>query len=297
MMPSEHVSPMPTRQPSPWHALRARRWSRLLAAGLSVVLLGYGDLAQGAKKGPLFTPIIVYADVEVLSKVKTLPTDPVLVGNTLTYEVTVKNLGPAEATGVTVTDQLPAAVTFAGASAGCIESAGTVTCTLATPLAVNASTVFTIDATADAPALLVNTANVTANEVDEDLANNSAQDITIVQSDLSPDADLAVTISDDADPIEDTITSIQYTTTVTNNGSDVATGVTLVFTLPAEIMFGTPALTAGPSAMCGMTKQMYPGSDLRRQCERLLPLPFTPACAFWRGPPLPREEEPKNRLS
>ena len=58
---------------------------------------------------------------------------PVSIGNDLQYTIDVTNTGPGDATGVTVTDTLPANVTFvAGApsSPSCSFSAGDVTCTI-----------------------------------------------------------------------------------------------------------------------------------------------------------------------
>ncbi len=61
--------------------------------------------------------------------------DPVATGGTLTYTVTVTNTDPAiGATGVVVTDTLPAGVTFVSASAAvCGEAAGIVTCAVGDP--------------------------------------------------------------------------------------------------------------------------------------------------------------------
>jgi uncharacterized repeat protein (TIGR01451 family) len=55
--------------------------------------------------------------------------DPVLVGDLLTYSLVVENHGPSSASGVSVTDTLPADVTFVMATTpDCAESSGTVTC-------------------------------------------------------------------------------------------------------------------------------------------------------------------------
>jgi uncharacterized repeat protein (TIGR01451 family) len=58
--------------------------------------------------------------------------DPVQVGNQLTYTIQVRNNGPAPATGVTVTDELPNSVDFVSASQGCTHNASnsTVTCVI-----------------------------------------------------------------------------------------------------------------------------------------------------------------------
>ena len=53
-----------------------------------------------------------------------------IVGQPLTYTLTVTNAGPDEAEGVTVTDTLAAGLNFFSASAGCDNNSGTVTCNL-----------------------------------------------------------------------------------------------------------------------------------------------------------------------
>src|SRR5439155_11534671 len=51
-------------------------------------------------------------------------------GTDITYTVSVTNNGPSTSSGGTVTDTLPAATTFAGASSGCSQTApNVVTCT------------------------------------------------------------------------------------------------------------------------------------------------------------------------
>ena len=57
--------------------------------------------------------------------------DPVAVNGALTYTIQVKNNGSEEATGVAVTDTLPANVNFISALSGagaCTKSGNTVTC-------------------------------------------------------------------------------------------------------------------------------------------------------------------------
>jgi len=58
--------------------------------------------------------------------------DPVLVGENVTYTVTVSNNGPDTAENVVLTDDLPTGVNFVSAApaADCSELAGTVTCDL-----------------------------------------------------------------------------------------------------------------------------------------------------------------------
>src|SRR5262249_32250829 len=81
-----------------------------------------------------------------LAITKTGPAN-VATGQTVTYTLSVHNNGPSAAAGVSVTDVLPANLTFVSAGSGCSTSSGTVTCTVAN-LASGADATFTITVTA-----------------------------------------------------------------------------------------------------------------------------------------------------
>jgi uncharacterized repeat protein (TIGR01451 family) len=187
--------------------------------------------------------------------------DPVALGGSLTYTLTVTNNGPDSSTDSTVTDTLPAGVTFVSATPSqgtCSQAAGTVTCTLG-PLAAGASAtiaiVVTVDATAVCP--LSDTATVTGVETDPVAANNSATASTA----CGGGTDLAITKADAPDPVA-LGGSLTYTLTVTNNGPDPSTDSTVTDTLPAGVTFvsatpsqgtcsqaaGTVTCTLGPLA-------------------------------------------------
>ncbi|MDW8328439.1 MAG: right-handed parallel beta-helix repeat-containing protein [Candidatus Bipolaricaulota bacterium] len=167
-----------------------------------------------------------------LSVTKSDTPDPVNVGDNLTYTITVTNNGPNNATGITVTDTLPATVTFVSASTGCTHSAGTVTCTIAS-LAASANTSVTITVTPQAGAVpsITNTVSVSGNEFDPNAANNSANQSTTV----NPTADLSVTKGGSSSSIQYG-QNVTYTITVTNNGPNNATGVTMTDTLPSGLV-------------------------------------------------------------
>ncbi len=98
----------------------------------------------------------------------------------LTYVIAVVNNSADDATGVTVTDTLPSGVTFVSVnpSAGsCTLSVGTLTCDLAT-LTGGSSVTITLRVSADVVQQVINIANVILNELDPNLANNSAEDET-----------------------------------------------------------------------------------------------------------------------
>ncbi|MDQ8739411.1 DUF11 domain-containing protein [Paenibacillus sp. LHD-38] len=175
-----------------------------------------------------------------LAVTKTDTPDPVIVGSPLTYNVVVPNNGPSTATEVTLIDTLPAGVTFISATpsqGSCTETGGVVTCSLGT-LANGASATVEIVVTPTAAVTTTNTASVSGNEFDPDLANNTDTGTTTV----NPVADLAVTKTDTPDPVF-VGSPLTYNVVVPNNGPSTATGVTLIDTLPAGVTF----ISANPS--------------------------------------------------
>lgn len=115
--------------------------------------------------------------------------DPVVLKTNLTYEITVRNSGPSDATGVTVTDDLPGSVRYvlASASQGTVtEAGGRITANIGT-LVVGASATVAILVVPLNPGKVSNTATVTGNEADPNPANNSASQITMVSSRPGPD--------------------------------------------------------------------------------------------------------------
>ena len=120
-----------------------------------------------------------------LSMAKADSPDPVDTGDPLVYTLTVTNLNATEtANNVQVVDTLPAGVTFVSAVGTgwvCLEAAGTVTCDRATA-GPGAAPDITITVTAPGSAgPITNTAVVSADEFDPNLANNTAMETTTVQ--------------------------------------------------------------------------------------------------------------------
>ena len=96
----------------------------------ATVASSVNDPSTGNNTASASTTVNPAADLAVT---KTDSPDPVAVGQQLTYTVGVSNAGPSSATGITVTDTLPAGVTFNSATpsqGSCSQSAGTVTCSL-----------------------------------------------------------------------------------------------------------------------------------------------------------------------
>jgi uncharacterized repeat protein (TIGR01451 family) len=156
--------------------------------------------------------------------------DPVSPGDFLYYSIVVTNLGPDDATNVVITDPVPSELTvWSVEGPDCTTVGNTVTCTLAS-LATDNSTQITIAATVGAlTETITNTVTVTADQGDPDPDNNSA---TVTTEPAR--ADLVLTKSDSEDPVT-TGSELIYTLTLTNQGPDTATNVTLTDTLPAGL--------------------------------------------------------------
>jgi uncharacterized repeat protein (TIGR01451 family) len=140
--------------------------------------------ATGNDGGQALCPvtITVRADADLaLTKVAT--PEPVKVSSNLTYLITVTNNGPAQATGLLVTDTLPGDVTFVSASSSqgsCVESSGVVTCSLGVLSSAAAASV-TILVTPKATGSITNYARVTSTSPDPNLADNEAVTASTVE--------------------------------------------------------------------------------------------------------------------
>jgi len=128
----------------------------------------------------LLTPACAAENAD-LALTKTDSADPIAVGSTFSYTLTVTNNGPQAASSVTLTDPLPAAVSFVSVSpSACAAALGTVTCNFGT-LASSASASATVNVRADTATTLTNIATVSSTTPDRDLGNNTATQVTAVQ--------------------------------------------------------------------------------------------------------------------
>jgi uncharacterized repeat protein (TIGR01451 family) len=167
-----------------------------------------------------------------LAVTKTDDTDPVLAGSNLTYTIQVINNGPGDATGVVLTDTLPAGVTYVSNDSGCTEAAGTVTCNIG-DLANTASATVNIVIIPTTAGTITNDVSVAANETDSDGSNNQASEDTVA---AGGEADLSVTKTASPDPALVDV-DLTYTIVVTNNGPDQADNITLTDTLPGSVAY------------------------------------------------------------
>jgi uncharacterized repeat protein (TIGR01451 family)/fimbrial isopeptide formation D2 family protein len=181
-----------------------------------------------------------YADLAVTKRTdKPRPN----VGETITYTITLSNLGTATATGVEVTDTLPANVTYVSSTAAggttFTPSAGGGLWSVPT-IAPNQTILLTITATATASGVQFNTVEITKSDVwDPNDGNNTAKTPTDPQ-----EADLVVAKTvDNATPNVGDV--ISFTVTLVNLGPNDAVDVTVADPLPAGLEFVSATPSAG----------------------------------------------------
>jgi uncharacterized repeat protein (TIGR01451 family) len=158
------------------------------------------------------------------------------VGDTITFTVTLTNLAASPATNVAVQDALPAGLTFVSAtvSQGTYD-AGTGAWTVGTVLA---PATLSIHARVDSANSLANTATIShLDQFDPNPINDTA---TATETPQQADLGLAKTVSDSTPNVGDNIT---FTVTLTDNGPDPATNVSVQDALPA----GLSLVSATPS--------------------------------------------------
>jgi uncharacterized repeat protein (TIGR01451 family) len=187
-----------------------------------------------------------------ISVIKTAPATAT-VGSTITYQVTIGNLGPQDAPNAKFVDTLPTNVTFssilqtAGPTFTC-TTGSTVTCSIAT-LTAGTNATFNIDVTVQPSAAGTTIINGVA--ASSDLPDpNSGNNQYFVGTDVSagPQADLFVNKSGPANASANT--DITYTITVSNGGPDDATSGGFSDNLPAGTTFVSVTPVSGQSLTC-----------------------------------------------
>jgi uncharacterized repeat protein (TIGR01451 family) len=144
-------------------------------------------------KGRSATPPVDLGSEADISVAKTVSSESLSLGESVEYAVTVRNDGPADATGVWLVDALPAHAsisTVQSSRGNCEPDTSGVSCDLGDLLAGDAIDV-TYVVTPTLPGALVNGATAFGNEGDSDVTNNTAVVATLVPVvvDIEPDSD------------------------------------------------------------------------------------------------------------
>ena len=162
-----------------------------------------------------------------------------VVGQDLTYTVTATDNGPSNATGVVLTDTLPADITSNVTATTSVPgvtatvAGGQVTASFGN-LSVNASVTLTITvvptlaAVSDSP--LVDTATITNNEFNPN-PNTATSSVPV-----TPVSNLAITMAGAPRPVG-VGSNLTYTITATNSGPSTDPDAVVTDTLPANVTF------------------------------------------------------------
>ncbi len=200
--------------------------------------------AEGVSAQAVATTTVRSAPAFQVSKVAS--GDPVRPGDRVTFTVAVTNTGTENATGVVITDALPAHTAFADATPPYDGPTGGVLTWTVGPLNVGAAAVYTVAVTVDFPLTsglqLVNRAFVSS---DQGVTGTAAATVTVQSAPV-----LSLAKADGPDPVP-SLGTLVYTLTFTNTGDAVATDVWLTDTLPAGVTFASaspaPTHQSGPT--------------------------------------------------
>ena len=220
--------------------------------GINVVT---DDPDTPAADDPTCTAVSVLTDLSITKDDGGITAVP---GDTITYTLTYSNSSSQLASGVVITETVPANSQFnpTASSAGwtCLpnNNAGS-NCTNAIGTVPAMSGAITVDFAVDVNLPLAagvtqidNVATIGSNEPDENPANNSANDTTPLNA--SPDLQIS---KDDLGAVVEPGDTILYSLAITNTGSQNATGVIMTDTVPANTTFNAGVSSAGWSCNNG----------------------------------------------
>ncbi|MEN4017820.1 MAG: hypothetical protein PQ975_03915, partial [Methanobacterium sp.] len=196
----------------------------LLGEGLVNLIIGHAEAEAQVPVGGLDV------DTSDLSITKTVNNPNPNYLQNVTFTLTARNHGPDNATGVTVTDLLPAGLRFISADGNYNSTTGIWTIG---NLATNATAVLNIIAQVIASnTQLTNTATINGTNYDQNTTNNQAN--TTVTVNAASDLGISKTVNN---PNPNYLDNVTFTLTARNHGPDNATGVTVTDLLPAGLRF------------------------------------------------------------
>ncbi|SDI92432.1 conserved repeat domain-containing protein [Frankineae bacterium MT45] len=171
-------------------------------------------------------------------------------GTDQSYTLTVANFGPSDAADATITDLLPAGLTFlpsGNADWTCSAAGQRVTCLHSAPLAAHATSSVTLNVHVYAAAVLpiINLATVSGTTPDSNPTNNADDDNT----DITREADLAIDKHHTGSATAGA--PFSYLLTVTNNGPSTIPGtVTVSDPIPSGMTYDSANPATGAGWVC-----------------------------------------------
>ncbi|PZO09690.1 MAG: hypothetical protein DCF27_05510, partial [Lysobacteraceae bacterium] len=220
------------------------------------------------------TPVPVA--VPQLTLIKTASAASFVVGVPASYTLSVQNTGTGATTAAsTITDTIPTGLTIGTLPAGCTAAGQVVTCTVASGLAVSATTSFIIPVTptASAAASVSNTATVSGGG-DTTCPAAGRCTSTVATPVNRPELTITKTASAASFVVG---TPATYTLSVQNTGTLATTAVsTITDTIPTGLTIGT--LPAGCTAL-GQTVTCTIASGLAAGATTSFIIPITPTVA------------------
>src|SRR5207249_4218650 len=169
----------------------------------------------------------------VLTISKTDAPDPVNAGSNITYTITYGNTGNKNATGVVITDTVPANTSFVSATGGGTLAAGVVTWNIGA-LAAGASTSVQLVVAVASP--LANGTVITNGSYSIDSNETAPTSGASITTTVSSTPTLTINKTDGPDPVN-AGSNITYTINYSNAGNANATGVFITDTIPANTSF------------------------------------------------------------
>jgi uncharacterized repeat protein (TIGR01451 family) len=196
-----------------------------------------------AVAGPTVPTSVTSAPILAVSAIDA--PDPVAAGTSLTYTLSYSNTGNANATGVVLSDTLPANTTFVSATGGGVASAGAVTWSIGTLAAGAAGSVQLVVRVVSplANGTLISHGSYSIDSTQTNPVAGAAITTTVTSSPI-----LAVSMTDTPDPVA-AGADLTYTFSYSNSGNANATGSILTDALPANTTF--VSATGGGTAASG----------------------------------------------
>lgn len=169
--------------------------------------------------------------------------EPAIVGNNLTYTISVTNFGPSHANTVSMSQVLPSSVVFVSGSSSqgaVVQNNGIVTANLG-PMSAGGTATILVTVLPAVAGVFSTTASVSSDQPDFNLANNN---VTLVDHINPPTADLSVGLF--AAPNSLLVgQNVTYTVSVTNNGPSSASSIMVTNSYPAGLLLRNATISQG----------------------------------------------------